>query len=94
MAVDYYRAVRWFREASRRGHVQAQHNLGMLYHDGKGVPKDARFAYYWVRVAALQGDEVAVEALPKLREGMTSAQISDAESQAAEWMSKVKKLSP
>ena len=91
VTVDYERAARWFREASRRGHVQAQHNLGMMYHEGKGVPKDARQAYYWVRVAALQGDEVAAEAMPKLREGMTAAQISDAESQAAEWMSRLKK---
>jgi TPR repeat protein len=92
VAVDYDRAARWFREASRRGHVQAQHNLGMMYHEGKGVPKDVRQAYYWVRVAALQGDEVAADALPKLREGMTAAQILDAEAQAAEWMSRLKKM--
>lgn len=92
VAVDYERAARWFREASRRGHVQAQHNLGMLYHEGKGVPKDARQAYYWVRVAALQGDEVAADALPKLKEGMTAAQIAEAETQAAEWMRQAKKV--
>ena len=92
VSVDHERAARWFREASRRGHVQAQHNLGMLYHEGKGVAKDPRQAYYWVRVAALQGDEVAADAMPKLREGMTAAQIAEAEAQAAEWMSKVKKL--
>ncbi len=92
VAVDYERAARWFREASRRGHAQAQHNLGMMYHEGKGVPKDVLQAYYWVRVAALQGDEVAADAVPKLRRDMTASQIADAESQAAEWMSNLKKL--
>jgi TPR repeat protein len=90
-AVDHERAARWYREAARRGHVQAQHNLGMLYHDGKGVPKDPRQAYYWVRVAALQGDAVAADALDGLRAGMSSAQIAEAESQAAAWMRQARK---
>ena len=94
VAVDHERAARWFREASRRGHVQAQHNLGMLYHEGKGVPKDARQAYYWVRVAALQGDTIATDTLPKISDGITVAQIAEAEAQAAAWMNKVRKLSP
>jgi hypothetical protein len=74
--------------------VQAQHNLGMLYHEGKGVPKDARQAYYWIRVAALQGDTIATDTLPKISDGMTVAQIAEAEAQAAAWMNKVRKLSP
>lgn len=90
-AVDYERAAHWYREAARRGHVQAQHNLGMLYHEGKGVPKDPRQAYYWVRVAALQGDAVAADALAGLGAGMSSAQIAEAESQAAAWMQQVRK---
>ena len=90
-AVDHERAARWYREAARRGHVQAQHNLGMLYHEGKGVPRDPRQAYYWVRVAALQGDAVAADALDGLRAGMSSAQIAEAESQAAAWMRQARK---
>lgn len=92
VAVDYERAARWFREASRRGHVQAQHNLGMLYHEGKGVSKDARQAYYWVRVAALQGDTVAADTLPKISDGMTVAQIAEAEAQAAAWIASARKV--
>ena len=92
VAVDYERAARWFREASRRGHVQAQHNLGMLYYEGKGVPKDARQAYYWVRVAALQGDTLAAETLPKISDGMTVAQIAEAEAQAAAWIASARKV--
>lgn len=91
VAVDFERAARWFREAARRGHVQAQHNLGMLYYEGKGLAKDLRQAYYWVRVAALQGDAVATEAIPKISAGMSSSQISDAESQAQAWMKSARK---
>jgi len=89
--VDHARAARWYREAARRGHVQAQHNLGMLYHEGKGVPKDPRLAYYWVRVAALQGDDVAGDALAALKTGMSSDQVTEAESQAAAWMRQARK---
>lgn len=90
-AVDYERAARWYREAARRGHVQAQHNLGMLYHEGKGVPKDPRQAYYWMRVAALQGDTIAADALAGLGSSLPSAQIAEAESQAAAWMKQARK---
>lgn len=90
-ALDFERAARWYREAARRGHVQAQHNLGMLYHEGKGVPKDTQQAYYWVRIAALQGDAVAADALAGLSSSMSSAQIAEAESQAAAWIKQASK---
>jgi len=90
-ATDYERAAHWYREAARRGHVQAQHNLGMFYHEGKGVAKDPRLAYYWIRVAALQGDATAADALAGLSAGLSSAQIADAESQAAAWMQQARK---
>jgi TPR repeat protein len=63
----------------------------MLYHEGRGVPKDARLAYYWVRVAALQGDTVAADALPPLRAQMTEAQVAEAEAQAQDWMQRARK---
>lgn len=93
-ARDYERAARWYREAADRGHIHAQHNLGMLYHEGKGVPKSPQLAYYWVRVAAMQGDAVAAETLAGLRDGMSPAQIAEAESQAAAWKNKPLKATP
>jgi hypothetical protein len=49
-------------------------------------------AYFWVKVAALQGDDLAQESLKKVRAGMTADQIQEAEEQAEEWMKRAKKL--
>jgi TPR repeat protein len=88
---DFAQAAKWFRQAAQRGHVQAQHDLGMLYHEGQGVEKDPRWAYYWIKVAALQGDDKAEESLKKVSVGMSADQVREAERQAAEWMAKAKK---
>ncbi len=91
VAQDYERAVQWYTKAAGRGHVQAQHNLGMLYHEGKPTRDPVR-AYFWVKVAALQGDDVAQDSLKIVRAGMNSAQVTEAETQADEWMKKNKKM--
>ena len=91
VAQDYERAVQWYIKAASRGHVQAQHNLGMLYHEGKPARDPVR-AYFWVKVAALQGDDVAQDSLKSVRAGMSDAQVAEAEAQADEWMKKNKKL--
>ncbi|WP_352811818.1 SEL1-like repeat protein [Mesorhizobium sp. M0293] len=35
--------------------AQAQRNLGISYHDGRGVPQDHAEAAKWLRLAADQG---------------------------------------
>jgi len=77
--------------AAQRGHIQAQHNRGMLYHEGKGVVRDPLQAYFWLKVAALQGDDVSQESLKTVGKTMSTDQIRQAESQAEEWMKKYKK---
>ena len=91
VAQDHAKAAEWYNKAASRGHVQAQHNLGMLYHEGKPA-RDLLRAYFWVKVAALQGDDVAQDSLKIVRAGMSQAQVSEAESQADEWMKKNKKM--
>lgn len=91
VAQDYAKAAEWYNKAAGRGHVQAQHNLGMLYHESKPARDPVR-AYFWVKVAALQGDDVAQDSLKIVRSGMNSAQVAEAETQADEWMKKNKKL--
>ena len=41
--------------AAEQGFVRAQYNLGICYHDGKGVPRDEVEAVKWYRKAAEQG---------------------------------------
>jgi TPR repeat protein len=92
VAQDFKRAAQWLDRAAQRGHVQAQHNLGMLYHEGKGVPRDPVKAYFWMKVAALQGDDGSGQALKRVGQGLSDGQVRQAESEAAEWMKRYKKI--
>ena len=42
-----------------QGNAEAQHNLGLKYHTGEGVPQDDEEAVRWYRLAADQGLAVA-----------------------------------
>ena len=52
---NYTQAVYWYRKAAEQGVKEAQCNLGIFYHEGKGVTKDYTQAVYWLRKAAEQG---------------------------------------
>lgn len=49
-------AAEWWSKAAAQGHVDAQGQLGHLYHNGEGVPKDPVQGNEWWRKAADQGD--------------------------------------
>lgn len=53
--VDYMKAAAWFREAGLQGVANARYNLGVLYHQGLGVPQDVNTAMNWYRAAAYLG---------------------------------------
>ncbi len=44
-----------FRWAAEQGDAEAQHNLGVMYSTGRGVPQDDSEAVRWYRLAAEQG---------------------------------------
>jgi TPR repeat protein len=52
-------AVKWYRKAAEQGDATAQYSLGLMYYNGKGVPKDDVEAVKWYRKAAEQGDATA-----------------------------------
>ena len=47
------------RQAADQGDANAQFNLGHMYYNGEGVPKDDAEAVKWYRLAAEQGDASA-----------------------------------
>jgi TPR repeat protein len=49
---DYVQAAQWYRRAAQQGLAVAQHNLGRLYTNGQGVPRDFGQAYLWLHLAA------------------------------------------
>ena len=78
MPRDYAQAVQWFKKAAAQGHVAAQINLATLYSTGQGVALDYVQAYSWFSQAAKAGSNIGVQAMDKLREVMTPAEIHEA----------------
>jgi TPR repeat protein len=52
---NYKEAVKGYTMAANQGDAEAQHNLGLMYCDGKGVPQDYAVAAEWYTKAAEQG---------------------------------------
>jgi TPR repeat protein len=52
---DYATALREWQPLAEQGHAAAQYNLGLLYANGQGVPKDNVQARQWYEKAAVQG---------------------------------------
>ena len=52
---DYASAYEIFKELAEKGDAEAQHNLGILIREGKGVTADASQAVIWFKKAADQG---------------------------------------
>ena len=51
---DYSEAVEWYQIAAEQGEARARYDLGLMYANGKGVPKDASEAVKWYQKAAEQ----------------------------------------
>jgi uncharacterized protein len=58
-AGDYGAALREWQPLAEQGNVAAQFNLGLLYENGLGVPRDGATAALWYRRAAEQNDRMA-----------------------------------
>ena len=56
---DYAIALKVWLPLAEQGDIEAQYNLGMMYHKGRGIPQDAKEAVKWYRLAAEQGDSNA-----------------------------------
>ncbi len=53
---DYRTAFAGFKKLAEQGDADAQFDLGVMYADGQGVPKDEQQAGAWYRKAAEQGN--------------------------------------
>jgi TPR repeat protein len=56
---DYATALREFLPLAKQGNSETQFHLGLLYHEGHGVPQDYVEALRWYRKAAEQGAATA-----------------------------------
>lgn len=85
---DYARAFHYLGQAVHARSAQAADDIGWLYEEGLGVPKDKSMAYAWFRIAASQSGDakssIFVADLETLRRVMSPEEISDAEKRAKE----------
>ena len=51
---DYETSYKLFLPLAEQGDAEAQHNLGVMYDKGQGVPQDDKEAVKWYRLAAEQ----------------------------------------
>jgi TPR repeat protein len=65
---DYEEAIRWWKEAARRGYAVSMNNLGLAYANGHGVNQDYQQALKWWEMAAEQGDAWAMNSIGDLYE--------------------------
>ena len=86
---DYATALMEFRVLAEQGDAIAQYNLGLMYANGRGVPRDYVQAHLWANLAAAQGNELARKARDIVAKKMTPAQIAEAQRLAREWQPQV-----
>nr|NJM01811.1 sel1 repeat family protein [Desulfobacula sp.] len=73
-------------KAAGQGDVDAQFNLGWMYAEGRGVPRDSKQAVYWYSRAAGQGDASAQFNLGMMYD--TGEGVARDDRQAAYWYAK------
>jgi hypothetical protein len=87
---DFDQAVKWYRKAAEHGNALAQVQLGLMYHDGKGVTKDYIQYFKWITIAKRNHnfDFTGVDKLSNIliNSGIiTYLEIEYAEKLAGEW---------
>jgi len=63
-------------------------NLGIMYSQGQGVPKDDVQAYGWYTLAGGHGNDLAEEFKDHLAKSMTLEQLAEPQRLAREWKAK------
>ena len=84
-AKDYATALREYLPLANQGNAQAQTNLGFMYANGQGVPKDVVLAYMLWNIAAGSGDEKAINNRASLEGTLSPSQITEAQALASAW---------
>jgi TPR repeat protein len=68
--------------------ILCQVNLGLMYGNGHGVPKDYVMAHMYWNIAAVSGSEEAITNRGIVEKMMTATQLEKAQDLARDWMSK------
>lgn len=96
---DYGKAAAWYCRAAAQGSTYGAENLGSLYMQGWGVPKDAIAAYAWMNIGHAQdGDDIQIsidnplllgDAMVSLRQNMTPEALTEAQNLSSSLAEKI-----
>jgi TPR repeat protein len=65
---SYEEALKWWKEAARRGYTVAMNNIGLAYANGHGVQQDYAEAFNWWHQSAFLGNAWAMNSVGDLYE--------------------------
>jgi hypothetical protein len=69
--INYSDAMQWNLKADKQGHSEGAINIGELYENGNGVPKDLEQARVWYTRAGVLGNNKSTERLERLKNKLT-----------------------
>lgn len=75
---DLPAALEWYEKASIQGHPDAQYRLGLMHQNGEGVKRNLSQAYVMLKVAAVNGQDAAMDASDRLSAEMTQEEMAAA----------------
>jgi TPR repeat protein len=92
---DYEEAYRILKPLAEQGYPKSQHDLGVMYAKGQGVPQDYVLAYMWFTLAAsrfpsseLKRLQTCLRNIDLAASKMTPDQIAEAQWLVREWKPK------
>jgi localization factor PodJL len=80
------RAAAWFNRAALEGYKDSQFDLAVLYERGDGVMQNPERALKWYLIASRAGDNEAQSRAGELEKAMSAADVTAAETEAAEFV--------
>ena len=91
MSVAFAESLDETRKKAESGDAAAQYNLGLMYANGEGVPKDLVQAHMWWNIAGAKGHEDAKTNLAIAEKQMTDSQKEKATDLAREMFARLEK---
>lgn len=70
------KGVEYLLNASKKSHIKAQYGLSLCYRDGTGVQKSIHDEIFWLRCAAINGNQDAINDLNSLSRSPASGALS------------------
>ena len=80
-----FQSADWYYQAALQGGSDGQFLLGNAYLNGTRIARDVQLAYFWLSLAAAQGDSVARYTLSELEALLTAEQKNKIQAEAAAW---------